>query len=305
MVKRLLLMTGLLVATLVHAECRQDRVRLQVLGAGGPELTDGRASTSYLIWLDGKARVLLDAGSGSALNFEHSGAKLNDLTFVLFSHLHVDHSVDFPAFIKAFYFSGRNRDLHVYGPKGNRMMPSTRQFVQGLFGTQGVYRYLSEYIDEAQRSNYKIRTHDVPISEKTIQTISHDDSMHLSAVPVYHGPIPALAWRVELADCVLSFSGDMNNDYDTLSRLAVSSDILVAHNAIPESQTGAGRRLHMPPSEIGKIAAQAKVKKLILSHRMSRTLGKEVEAQTLQAIRRHYSGKVDFADDMCVIFGKH
>ncbi|MEE9493695.1 MAG: hypothetical protein V3W04_10010 [Gammaproteobacteria bacterium] len=30
----------------------------------------------------------------------------------------------------------------------------------------------------------------------------------------------------------------------------------------------------MPPSEIGKIAATAKVKKLILSHRMLRTLGR-------------------------------
>lgn len=304
MVKSLFLMAGLLITTLGQAECRPDRVRLQVLGSGGPELTDGRASTSYLIWLDGKARVLLDTGSGSALNFERSGAKLNDLTYLLFSHLHVDHSVDFPAFIKAFYFSGRNRDLQVYGPKGNRLMPSTRQFVQGLFGSQGVYRYLSEYVDETLRSSYKIRTHDVPNADKAIQTISHDDSIHLSVVPVHHGPIPALAWRVELAGCALSFSGDMNNDYDTLSRLAASSDILVAHNAIPEPQTGAGRRLHMPPSEIGKIAAQAQVKKLVLSHRMTRTLGNDVEAQTLREIRRHYSGKVDFAGDNAVIFGK-
>jgi len=56
--------------------------------------------------------------------------------------------------------------------------------------------------------------------------------------------------------------------------------------------------LHMPPSEIGKIAHQAGVKKLILSHHMQRTLGKE--KQTLNIIRQYYQGTVVFADDMDV-----
>jgi len=52
----------------------------------------------------------------------------------------------------------------------------------------------------------------------------------------------------------------------------------------------------MPPSVIGEIAAQAKVKKLVLSHRMNRTLGKET--QTLSSIKKHYKGEVDFANDL-------
>ena len=52
----------------------------------------------------------------------------------------------------------------------------------------------------------------------------------------------------------------------------------------------------MPPSEIGKIAGQAKVKKLVISHRMKRTLG--IEAETEKLIRDNYSGAVSFADDM-------
>lgn len=305
MARVLFLIIGLLSTSLVYAECRQERIKLQVLGSGGPELSDGRASTSYLIWLDGKARVLLDAGAGSALNFERSGAELNDLRFVLFSHLHVDHSSDFPAFIKAFYFSGRDRDLQVYGPEGNRLMPAVSEFVEGLFGPKGVYRYLSEYVVEKQQSRYKIRSHNVNRADKGVQQVYRDESISLSAVAVHHGPLPALAWRVELAGCAMSFSGDMNNDYDTLVRLASDSDILVAHNAIPETQAGVARRLHMPPSEIGKIATQAQVKQLVLSHRMRRTLSKGVESQTLNAIRQHYQRSVVFAEDMAVIFGNH
>jgi len=56
------------------------------------------------------------------------------------------------------------------------------------------------------------------------------------------------------------------------------------------------RRLHMPPSVIGRIAQEAHVKQLVLSHRMLRTLGKE--EQTLSEIRKSFSGPVAFANDL-------
>jgi ribonuclease BN (tRNA processing enzyme) len=69
----------------------------------------------------------------------------------------------------------------------------------------------------------------------------------------------------------------------------------VAHHAVPERAQGVERRLHMPPSVIGGIAAIAKVKRLVLSHRMNRTLGREKESE--QHIRKHYAGPLEFADD--------
>jgi ribonuclease BN (tRNA processing enzyme) len=65
---------------------------------------------------------------------------------------------------------------------------------------------------------------------------------------------------------------------------------------VPEAASGVERDLHMPPSVIGGIAQQAKVKQLVLSHRMLRTLGKEEE--TLAAIRQRYAGPVQFANDL-------
>ena len=43
----------LICSTALFAECQGTRVKVQVLGSGGPELSDGRASSSYLVWLDG------------------------------------------------------------------------------------------------------------------------------------------------------------------------------------------------------------------------------------------------------------
>jgi hypothetical protein len=46
--------------------CGVDGIALQVLGPGGPELQDKRASTGYLLWWNGQARVLVDIGGGAA-----------------------------------------------------------------------------------------------------------------------------------------------------------------------------------------------------------------------------------------------
>jgi hypothetical protein len=71
-----------------HAQnCGAEGVAVQVLGSGGPELQDKRASSSYLVWQGGQARVLVDAGGGSALRFGESGAKMSQLDVILFTPL--------------------------------------------------------------------------------------------------------------------------------------------------------------------------------------------------------------------------
>src|SRR5579862_8616663 len=108
--------------------CGAQGIAVQVLGSGGPELQDKRASSSYLVWDDGRARVLVDAGGGSALRFGESGAQMTQLDVVLFSHFHIDHSGDFPALVFSSWFEDRTRALPVFGPPGNDFMPSTTEF---------------------------------------------------------------------------------------------------------------------------------------------------------------------------------
>jgi len=278
--------------------CGSDGVWLQVLGSGGPEVIQtGRASSSYLLWLNGKARLLVDAGGGSALNFARTGADFKDLDAIVFSHFHVDHSADLPVFIKASYFGDRYRDLPLFGPTGNDLMPSAKAFVHAEFAEpDGAFHYLSDFIDPSPSSAYKLVAHNIDATGRLLWVGFHNKRFKLSAIPVHHGPIPALAWRVDINGHSITFSGDMNGNRHTLAKLAAHSDILVAHNAIPEGAGGVARQLHMPPSVIGKIAARAMVKQLVLSHRMRRTLGKE--KQTRKIISRYYHGTVVFANDL-------
>ena len=275
--------------------CGTKGVAVQVLGSGGPEMQDKRASSSYLVWQDGRARVLLDSGGGSALRFGESGATMSQLDAILFSHFHVDHSGDFAALVKSSWFEDRTHPLPVYGPNGNDFMPSTTEFVRDLFeGERGAYRYLSDLYEPRERGSYKLQPHDVAGGAPETAAFRSDG---IAAYParVVHGGVPALAWRIEVSKAAIVFSGDTSGE-GGLAGLASGSDLFIAHNAVPEGATGVERNLHMPPSVIGRIAAGAHVRHLVLSHRMLRTLGKE--DQTRAEIRKHYDGPLEFANDL-------
>ncbi len=274
--------------------CGGEGVAVQVLGSGGPELEDKRASSSYLVWQDGQARVLVDAGGGSALRFGESGAKMSQLDVILFTHFHIDHSADFPSLIFSSWFEGRARPLPVYGPAGNSEFPSAVDFVRAFFNRRdGIYRYLAVVLVPQGEGGYELQPHNVEGNPSSVAFRGE----HLSAFAarVVHGSVPALAWRVEIGGKSIVFSGDTNGEGDLVS-LAKDADLLIAHNAVPEGATGIERWLHMPPSVIGRIAQQAHVKQLVLSHRMLRTLGKEEES--LSEIRKSFLGPVAFANDL-------
>ncbi len=276
--------------------CGSQGVAAQVLGSGGPELQDKRASSSYLVWKDGQALVLVDAGGGSALRFGESGAQMSQLDVLLFTHYHVDHSADFPALIKSSWFEDRKRPLPIYGPAGNDFMPSTTEFVYDFFGEKhGAYRYLSELLMPGEEGSYKMQPHNVVAGSTPVAAFRSGD-LAVYAVRVVHGQVPALAWRVEVGGKFIVFSGDTNGDNRGLVQLTLNADLFIAHNAVPEGAAGIERRLHMPPSVIGQIAEDAHVKNLVLSHRMLRTLGKE--EQTQSEIKKRYSGPVEFANDL-------
>ena len=276
--------------------CPSQGIAVQVLGSGGPELQDKRASSGYLVWQDRRARVVIDAGGGSALRFGESGALMSQPDVLLFTHFHVDPSADFSALIKSSWFEDRSRPLPVYGPQGNEFMPSTVEFVSDFFGGQhGAYRYLSELLVSEERGSYKLQPHSIAGTATPVATFQSNGLVAYS-VRVIHGGVPALAWRIELDNKRIVFSGDTNGEGQNLTRLAANADLLIAHNAVPEGASGVERRLHMPPSVIGQIAADAHVKRLVLSHRMLRTLGKE--NQTRSEIEKRFSGPVEFANDL-------
>lgn len=298
-----LLLPGVLTAAEIKKTGSQSQcnaLKLQVLGSGGPEIDDGLASASFLLWIEGKARVMVDAGGGSSLNFEKAGANFNDLQAILLTHLHVDHSVALAVYVKAGYFTGRNLPLPVLGPAAGGVFPSTEAFINALFSDRGgsVYPYLSDNIRQQPSTDFLVEARSIDPSGEIWRSEISDD-MTLSAIDVVHGPVPALAWRIDYRGCSVSFSGDMNGSSGNLEKLAINSNLLVANNAIAQQAGRIASNLHMRPQTIGEIAARAGVKKLALSHFMLRSMNKKNE--TTHIIKKQYKGEFVLTDDLMVV----
>ena len=274
-----------------------DGVTLQILGSGGPIADDNRASSGYLVWVDGESRVLIDAGGGTFLRFGEADASFADLDFVGLSHLHTDHSADFPALLKSGNFSGRVRPLPVAGPDGDGVFPGLRNYLQAMLNADdGAYAYLSGFLN-GSNDTPMLTPREVEGSDPAVVYTSEDLSVDALRVP--HGIVPAVAFRVVIGDEVLVFASDQNGNDPAFIEFAKDASILVMHMVVPEGASGVARRLHAPPDVIGEFAAQIEPGKLVLSHFMARSLG-DLE-HNVSLVRARYSGDVILAEDLACV----
>ena len=274
---------------------------LQVLGSGGPIADDGRASSGYLLWIDGKSRFLIDAGGGVFLRFGEAAARFEDIDYIAMSHFHADHSSDLVALLKSGYFSDRSRKLPISGPAAGGAYPGTDDYLKRLLNRDtGAYAYLFGYLDG---SDGLVKLESIEIDPQLDQPsrIYTDPSadIEIFALGVPHGPVPALAYRIRMGQHSIVFAGDQNGSSDGFIDFARGADVLVMHLPVPENINGVGRKLHAPPSLVGKIAAETGAGKLVLSHFMARSLDSTEE--NLAEIRSRYNGPIVSADDLVCI----
>lgn len=294
--KIIFFLVGFLYSNLASASCN-GKFAVQVLGSGGPIADDARASSGYLLWVNGKSRLLIDSGGGVFLRFAESGANFDDLHAIILTHMHTDHSADLPALLKSSYFSDRQKPLQLIGPSGNQDWPSVSEFLQGLINSNsGIYRYLDDFIRKDSGS-YQIVSQEVHTSEKKAELVLQNENYKVFAIGVRHGPLPALGILIETKDGHrIAFSGDQNDDNPQFTRLINNADILIMDHAIPQHAGKIARKLHATPKHIAEMSRQSKVKHLVLSHLMSRSL--DYIDETIELIQKIYLGELTVTKDL-------
>jgi ribonuclease BN (tRNA processing enzyme) len=275
-------------------------LELIVLGSGGPAAL-GRASSSYLVLLDGKPRILVDAGPGSFARLGEAHVSLEALDIVLLTHLHVDHAAELPGLVKARAVSaGHPIRFDIYGPTGrptqpdSPAFPSTSRFVALLFGADGAFAYLKDF-----SAPVSFQATDLADSgAKAPRAILTQADLTISAIGGHHGDAPAIIYRIDYRGHSIVFSGDIDaRGLPALENIARGANLLVFDAVVldPPGSPEVLYSLHSPPQAIGALAGHSQVGQLLLSHLSPAVEGDRAGVSV--SIARHYRGIVTFAAD--------
>ena len=205
-------------------------------------------------------------GGGSFHRFGQSQAKLGDLSLAAVSHLHPDHVSDLPALLWLSH-NVRKDPLPIVGPSGNDAAPSFSIFLDRLFNEKnGAFQVLGPVLGAPQGNTGGGVRLDVGVFDVTKRepvTVFDKDGVTVTALGIPHGPMATLAYRVQTRNLSVVFSSDQTGTNPAFVDFAKGANVLIMHLAIP---AGATNPLHAAPAVVGRIAQEAGVGRLIVSH---------------------------------------
>jgi ribonuclease BN (tRNA processing enzyme) len=256
-------------------------ITVTVLGSGTCVPSLERSACSVLLET-GDCRLLLDAGPGTMRRLLENGTRIFEVTHLLLSHFHPDHSGELVPFLFANKYpdlSRRQTPLTLGGGKG------FRQFFTALKGAYG------SWIDLGSAMG--------PLMEwdNLAREACRFGPVALATAPMAHNP-ESLAYRVTgPGGGSVVYSGDTDVT-ENLTALARDADLLICEAALPDGHKVNG---HLTPSEAGAIATKAGVHQLMLTHFYPECERADIAAQC----RRTYTGPLILAHDLLkVVVGR-
>jgi ribonuclease Z len=265
------------------------------LGTGCPVVSTERYGPAQLILADG-AKILVDCGSGVTQRLLAAGTPGRDLDALLLTHLHSDHLVDLYQLIVSSWHQGRDRPLPVYGP------PGTRRYVEGLMALWEPE--LSQRVAHERRPSTAAL--EVAVTEIAAGQVLAFGGLSVRVVEVDHKPVRhAYGFVFEAGGKKLVLSGDTRR-CAALIDAAQGADLLVhevfIHREMPvvegvrSAETVAKvAGYHTLSDEVGKIATEAGVKALALTHFVPPAADR---AALLAEVAADYAGPLVLAEDL-------
>ena len=290
--------------------------RLITLGtAAGPSLRADRAQSSNLLTVNG-THYVIDAGDRVASRIAKAGINVRDIGTIFLTHHHDDHTAGLGTLLSMAWDQNRTKPINVYGPPrtaelvkaavqyftisaeiriadGGRTVPLAQVFVGHDVGTGVIYQDANIKVTAVENSHFEF--HRGPAAGK-----------HKS-----------YSYRFETPGRVIVFTGDTGPS-DAVTELARGTDLLVSETVsvqdrmqlmindgrwqrlTSDEQAGITRQAtqgHMGLEVVGKMAAHANVKTVVLSH-LSPRAGSDDYTPWADEVKKHFSGQVLIAKDL-------
>jgi ribonuclease BN (tRNA processing enzyme) len=290
-----------LAAPSAPAQETKPRTKIIFLGTkGGPRVGNGRSNPANLVMVNDTPFVI-DCGIGVSRQLENAGVPIPSVKYIFISHHHSDHNLEYGNLFYNAWVAGLTTPIHSFGPQGIEAMTKT-------------YWELNKFdvetrIEDEGRPDPRalLIPEDITGDGVVLQTAD----VKVTAFRTPHPPIvDNFAYKFETPDGSIVFSSDTAYN-PKLAEFAKGVDVLV-HEAlyvpavdrlVIKTKNGATLKKHLMAShtsaeDVGRIAAAAGVKLLVLSHLVPADDPQVTDENWLEAVRKNFSGRAVVAQDL-------
>ncbi len=288
---------------------------------GGPPLHAEEAPIANAL-VAGDAVYLFDVGNGVLRQLDAAGLAVRNLRGVFLSHHHVDHNADLGLVILQSWSFAAHKPVPVVGP------PGTVHLVQGLVDANAPTELAGFAVGGEPNPplGSAVSARDLAAQIPEPAVVFDDGTIRVSAISVEHFQVPpvgnvdsmpaAVAYRVEAGGRSFVFSGDTGPTAQ-LAKLARGADVLFSEvvdipsieaslrgmmaQAPPERVAALARsmsRNHLEPEAVGRIAADAGVKRVVLTHYVPALAAMRDAEDLVRRVQSRYQGPVALAHDL-------
>jgi len=275
--------------------------RLILLGtAGGPTPKPNRSAPAQVIVVGGVSYVV-DCGNGVARQMVLAKLKLASIRQVFITHQHSDHNADYGNLLLLAWATDLAHRVDTWGP------PPLAEMTRLTLALND-YDIRTRMADEGRPPlSDLIFPHEIAADGVVMQ----DANVKVTAALVEHPPVaPAFAYRFDCPDRSIVISGDTQPSKN-LVRLAQGADVLV-HEVMhlpslealiatePNAKTLREHLLasHTTTEQVGRLATEAGVKTLVLSHFVPGGYPFLKDEVWLDAVRPYFAGRLVVGRDL-------
>lgn len=266
-----------------------QKVHLTFLGTSDAIPTKERNHSAFLLSYADE-NILFDCGEGTQRQFRKADLNPCKVTKLLISHWHGDHVLGIPGLLQTLAFSGYNKDLEIFGPRG------TKKFIEEMFKIFAFSGKLNYKVHEIEREGKFFENEDFILSSKKLNhgtpslgyCFEIKDKLRIDAGKLKKSKIPSGKHIAELKngkDIIFDGKKYKAKDftygeegkkicfvYDTgffseIKDFVKDADCLVIESTFSEDREDLAKEYHhLTVKQSAEIAKKANVKKLFLTH---------------------------------------